>query len=226
MSPLMLERYAFFVLVAAAVMGILGFLWLVTRAFRQRALWGFGVLLMPPVGFLFLYRHFGKAAAPTILMVLAAITGATPYAVSYYERHFVPPKPYEQIVDGELRITLTGMQNFDYSTLRSHPDLVVLQMANADVGDATLSYLAGMDRLRALDINDSEITDEGLRSLATLPRLQELNLARTHISDDGFRTHLGSKESLLKLNVTGTDIKGKTLRDWKKAKPDMRDYVN
>jgi Leucine Rich repeat len=222
----MLERYAFFVLVAAAAMAVIGFLWLVVRAFRQRVLWGLGVLFIPPLGFLFLYRHFNKAAAPTILMVLAAIVGATPYGVSYYERHFVPPKPYEQIVDGELRITLTGLPNFDYSTLTSHPDLVVLQMANGDVGDATLAYLAGMDRLRKLDISDSEITDEGLRTLAALPQLQELHLARTHISDDGFRTHLGSKESLLKLNVTGTEIKGKTMRDWKKAKPDLREYVD
>ena len=207
-------------------MALIAFLWVVVRAFRQRALRGFGVMFVPPIWFAFLYRHFNKAAAPTILLVLAAITGATPYAVSYYERHFVPPKAYEQIIDGERRITLTGMENFDYSTLRSTPDIVVLQMANPEVGDATLSFLVGMDRLRKLDVSDSEITDEGLRILAGLPQLQELHLARTHVTDEGFREHLAGKESLLKLNVTGTQIKGKTLRDWKKAKPDQREYVD
>jgi hypothetical protein len=51
-------------------------------------------------------------------------------------------------------------------------------------------------------------------------------LARTHITDEGFKAHLASKESLLKLDLTGTEIKGKTKRDWKNAKPDQREYVD
>jgi hypothetical protein len=221
----MLEHYAFYVLVAAAAIGAIGFFWLVARAFAQRFLWGLGVLFIPPVGIFFLIRHFQKAKGPTALILLAAVTAAAPYGLSYYERHFVPLKPFEQVVDGELRITLTGLKDFDYSTLQTQRDIVVLQMANADVDDRTLGYLVGMDRLRSLDVSGSQISDEGLRILASLPQLQELHLARTHISDDGFREQLGTKESLLKLDLTGTEVKGKTKRDWKKAKPE-REYVD
>lgn len=222
----MLETYAFYVLVAAAAIGAFGFFWLVVRAFHTRVWWGLGVLFIPPLGLWFLARHFRKAVGPAVLLILAAITAAAPYGVSYYERHFVPAKPFEQVVQGESRLTLTGLKNFDYSTLQSKPGLVVLQMANPDVDDRTLAFLVGMDQLRTLDVSNSQITDEGLRTIARLPQLQELYLARTHITDDGFKEHLASKESLLKLDLTGTEIKSKTKRDWKKAKADQREYVD
>lgn len=221
----MLEQYGFFMLVAAGVLGVIGWIWLVVRAFRQRLRWGLSVLFIPPVAILFVGLYYRKTIGPLILLLVALLLGATPYGLSYYERHFVPLKPFEQVVDGERRITLTGLQNFDYATLKESPDIVVLQMANPDVNDATLEYLQGMSRLRKLDVADSQITDHGLRLLITLPRLEELYLGRTKITDAGFQEHLSPKESLMKLDLTGTQVKGKTKRDWKKAKPD-REYVD
>jgi hypothetical protein len=151
---------------------------------------------------------------------------AAPYAASYYERNFVPLAEYEQVVDGERRVTLTGIPNFDYAAYRWRPDLGVVQMANPDVNDATLEHLAALPRLRYLDVSDTRITDAGLAKIAALPALVELRLARTAITDAGFQEHLAKRESLLKLDLTGTEVKGKTKRDWKAAKPDAREYVD
>jgi RNA polymerase sigma factor (sigma-70 family) len=134
------------------------------------------------------------------------------------ERH------HEQIVDGELRITLTGLKHFDYGSLRERREVVVLQMANEDVDDQTLEHLKGMDQLRKLNLSDTRITDKGLALVAELPRLQELYLARTKITDEGFQKHLAPKETLLKLDLTGTRVKTKTKRAWKKLKPLEREY--
>jgi hypothetical protein len=222
----MLEEYALYVIALGALLGVLGFVWLIVRAFRQRVLWGIGLILFPPLGLVFIWRHFGKAVGPVLMLVLAGVVAVAPYAVSFYERHFVPLQPYEQLVDGELRITLTGLKDFDYATLRQKPQAVVLQMANPDVDDRTLENLKGMDRLGELDLSGTQITDEGLAIVAALPQLKKLRIARTKITDEGFRKHLFSKESLVHLDLTSTEVKGKTKREWKKQKPDEREYVD
>jgi hypothetical protein len=222
----MLERYAFYLLILGSLVACIGWLWLIVAAFKVRWLWGLAVLFFPPSALLFVLRHFSSAKRPLFALVLAGLIFATPYALSYYDRNFGKLTPYEQVVAGELRITLTDVPAFDYSTLQSRPDVVVLQMANADVTDQTLDYLSGMRHLRNLDLNGTHITDDGLRRLADLPRLQELRLARTQITDAGFRQYLAPKESLLRVDLTGTAVTGKTKREWKKAKPAEREYVD
>jgi hypothetical protein len=223
----MLETYGFFAIVAGLVLLAIGHTWLVVRAYRRTS---FGrallLFLFPPAALVFIPRHFSAVRGPTLLLLAAVVLIATPYAASYYERHFVPLEPFEQIVDGELRITLTGLTDYDYAKLGSRRDVAVLQMANADVDDRTLEHLRGLDRLRNLDLGDTKITDAGLRTVAALPALAELRLNRTAITDEGFKQHLAAKESLLKLDLTGTAVTGKTKRDWKKQKPDVREYVD
>ncbi len=102
----MLERYAFYIVAAAAALAVICFLWLVRRAFRLGWLWGFGVLFVPPLGILFALRYKRAAVGPVMLFLLAAITAAAPYGVSYYERHFAPQEPFEQSVNNEVRLTL------------------------------------------------------------------------------------------------------------------------
>jgi hypothetical protein len=184
------------------------------------------VLVFPPSAPLFVPKHYLSARRPLLVLLIAGLIFATPYGLGYCERRFGNLSPYEQIVNGEVRITLTDVPAFDYSSLQSRPDVVVLQMANHDVTDQTLNYLLGMDQLRNLDINGTQVTDEGLKCLANLPRLQELRLARTRITNDGFVKYLAGKESLLRLDLTGTAVKGKTKRDWKKARPAEREYVD
>src|SRR5436190_5994671 len=114
----MLEKYALYVLALGALLGVVAHVWLIVRAFRHRKLWGWSVLLLPPAGLLFILFHFRKAVGPVCLFVLAGVIVGAPYSVSYYERNFIPLAPYEQVIDGERRITLTGLTGFDYATLK------------------------------------------------------------------------------------------------------------
>lgn len=124
--------------------------------------------------------------------------------------------PLETMVAGERHITLTGWDRHDYSILLRKPDVVVLQLANADVTDETLKLLAGMSQLKELDLNHTAVTDAGLELLAKLPKLESLRLKNTKITDAGFRTHLLEKASLVYLDLTGTEVASKTVREWKK----------
>lgn len=99
---------------------------------------------------------------------------------------------------------------------------MVLQMANSDVNDETLRYLAGLKQLRELDLNNTQVTDAGLKELAELPKLRDLRLARTKITDDGFRQYLLGKESLMNLDLTGTSVASKTVREWKSANSERK----
>jgi hypothetical protein len=132
--------------------------------------------------------------------------------------------PRERIVDGEQHITLTGWDRgtADYVVLKSRPEVIVLQMANPDVTDQTLEYLAGARRLRELDLNDTQVTDHGLSALAALPALEILRLKGTKISDEGFRKTLVSKESLRQLDVRNTAVSAKSAKLWREARQGRR----
>jgi hypothetical protein len=202
-----------------------GWLALLITAFRTRWYWGLGCLLLPPVALVFIAKHFRRSAPSLVVIGLGVLAGVAPYGINLYQRHFVDLGPREKRVDGELHITLKGWDRSDYSILRQRPGVVVLQMGNADVDDRVLENLRGMDQLRELDLNDTQITDAGLAVLASLPRLEELRLARTKITDEGFRQQLAGKESLKKIDLTGTAVKSKTKRDWEKARPG-REYLD
>lgn len=185
----------------------------------------------------FAIRH--RARCPISLFVLGFILAGGAYAANLYGQAFLDLGPRERIVDGERHLTLTGWDpslswwdrwrsgkdRLDYSLIRDRPNLVVLQMANEDVNDGALANLLGQDHLRELDLNGAHITDEGLPFLSQLPELQELRLARTAITDEGFKKYLADKKSLMKLDLTGTAVKGKTKRDWKKEQ-EGRQYLD
>ena len=222
----MLESYAFYVILAGLAIGAIGWVWLTFRAFHVRSGWGWALVLFPPAAIVFVAQHFFAARAPARLLLTAAMVVALPFALSYYERHFLPLEPFEQLVDGQLRITLTGLEKFDYAKLRQKPTVVVLQMANSDVTDQTLEHLRGLERLSELDLNGTQVTDQGLATVAALPKLTTLRLARTPITDEGFRQHLMPKDSLKKLDLTGVEVKSKTKREWKNLQSEVREYVD
>jgi hypothetical protein len=207
------------------VLAIIAWLWMVVAGFHVRFLWGLALLLLPPLVLIFPLAHWSRGKKPAFVLLLAWVVTAVPYGINWYQEHYASLGPREKMVDGERHITLTGWDGTDYSILRQKPDTVVLQMANPDVNDATLDNLRDMTKLRELDLNGTQVTDEGLKRLAALPGLQELRLARTRITDAGFHEYLAPKESLRKLDLTGTEVKGKTKREWKKAQPG-RDYVD
>ena len=218
----MLEQYALYLFGAGILLAVLGYVWLIVRAYRVRRAWGRAVLFFPPSSLFFVFQHRREAGGPLAVLLLGALVGAAPVGVNLYQWHFRNLGEREKIVDGELHLTLTGWDRKDYSILQAKPQTAVLQMANADVNDQVLEYLKGMDQLRELDLNDTAVTDEGLRVLAGLPRLQQLRLRKTKITDAGFREVLFAKESLLDLDLTGTSVASKTIREWKKAHPDRK----
>jgi hypothetical protein len=220
-----MELVGFYLLLAGIALALIGYLWLLISAFRVSWKWGLALLFFPPAAILFILVHFRPAIAPLVLFALAGLLFASPYAINYYFQHHRSFGPRESIVDGERHVTLTGWDQTDYSLIEAYPDIVVLQMANADVTDDTLEHLRGLKHLRELDLSDTKITDRGLKTLAELPQLRELRLARTAITDEGFREFAAAHESLQKVDLTGTPVKGKTKRQWKQARPG-REYVD
>jgi hypothetical protein len=204
-----------------AAVAAAAWIWLIVRAFRQQWKWGAGIVVLPPTGLVFAARHPRKGAVPLLLVVLSLLVAATPAVYTKY----VPllRNPRDVIVEGERHVTLTGSDRKADSGFEIKPDTTVLQMANSpDVTDQTLESLRGLKLLKELDLNDTPITDAGLMILRDLPALERLRLARTKVTDKGFREALFDKDSLMQLDLQGTQVSRETMRAWRDAKPGRR----
>ena len=211
-----MEGRAFYMQLGGLAVAAMGWIWLLVRAFRQHRRWGLASLVLPPVGFVFAGRHPRKGAAPLILFLLSILVAAMPALYTL----FVPLDlgPLENIVDGQRHLTLTGWDRKDYSILKLKPDVVVLQMANPDVTDKSLESLQEMQKLQELDLSGTQVTDAGLKILKDLPALSKLRLARTKITDQGFHNTLFAKDSLMQLDLSGTQVGRETVQAWRNAK--------
>ncbi len=115
----------------------------------------------------------------------------------------------------------------DYSILQIRTDTAVLEIANANVTDATLELLLPFKKLKELTLNDSAVTDAGLSTLRQLPALQRLRLARTKITSEGLTEFLATPpEGLIEIDVSGNSIPTSILRKWKNQDSEHRRYVN
>lgn len=222
--PQLSEQTGFLILVAGLACAILGYLWLVVRAFRTHAGWGLAALLLPPVGgAAFALSHARRVAGPIALLIAGILITASPIAIN----RFMPVKKEEikNVTAGETDLTITGMAGYDYATLRDKTDLTVLQMANPDVTDAHVENLRGLGKLKRLDLSDTAVTDAAIPVLAALPALEDVKLARTKVSDAGVKRLLAEAKRLRAIDVRGTEVKSATLRDWKNADKDHRAYL-
>lgn len=221
----MFERYGAWVLALGALTIVAAWIWLTIRAFREKFWWGLATLLFAPVGLLFACFHWKRASHPAFLFVIGFVAVAGTYTVSRVLANNVDLGKWEQRVDGQIHLTLTGWDRKDYSFLRTRRDIVVLQMANPDVTDDTVALLEGSKMLKELDLNDTAITDKSLPILATIPNLRTLRLRGTKISDKAFREYLLGRESLSELDLRETEVASKTAREWKKSAPESRSYL-
>lgn len=222
------ESLGVYFLGAGVLISAVGMLWLVVRGFRQHIGWGLAILLLIPLGALaFAVVHFRKAWLPAILVLLGAFCIATAFLAPALHMQLYGLGAWERIVEGEVHLTLTKWDSpsSDYAKLEKRDDIVVLQMANADVTDDTLLYLRNLSKLRELDLNNTQITDDGLKHLKNLSSLEELRLRKTKITDAGFREHLMPLKSLKNLDVRETGVTGKILREWKKADKENRKHL-
>ncbi len=220
-----IEQIAAPILLAGLAIFLLGYLWLIIRGFQHNAVWGFALILPPwlPQSLVFAARHPQPTRAPFLVMFIGMALLATTSVLNFAGRYLTDRSPYEQIVDGERHLTLNGWDRTDYDvTIRTRPDVVVLQMANPDVTDETLKSLVGLKKLKELDLNQTAITDAGLATLATLPELQRLRLSQTRITDEGFRNTLMPLKQLAELDLRGTTVSSSTVREWKADRPDRK----
>jgi hypothetical protein len=209
-----------YVFLGGLAIAAVGFLALLVVAFRYLWTWGLSSLIFPPVAFVFAAKHPRRSAIP--LAVIAMGLAAAVFPPLYTRFMPIDLGPRERVVEGETHVTLTGWDRKDYSFLGRKPEIVVLQMANPDVTDATLDYLKEMKRLRELDLNDTGVTDAGLAVLAGLPALESLRLRNTRVSDKGFSDSLARHEGLRQLDLRGTGVSRELVQAWKDAKPGRR----
>lgn len=157
---------------------------------------------------------------PALLVSVGIICLTLPAAITRLAP--VDLGPHDVKVEGERHLTLTRWDQKDYSVLARIPDAVVLQMANDDVTDATLKYVAEIKSLRELDVAGSKVTDAGLKDLAGLTKLQKLTLSRTAITDAGLKPLLDQLPDLNQLDVRETGVTPAVLRPWLKEKEGRR----
>ncbi len=211
-----------------ALLMVIAHLWLVVRAFGVSTVWGLVTLLIPGVSILFFLFHFRCAIAPFLLGLFGAVLCGGPVVYSIIN----PPKIQDTIAvqqktvtdqatgekSVEEAVTLTGAKREEYAKLKTSKNWSVIQWANKDVTDKDTEMLHGMENVRELDLSDTDITDEALHVLEDMPKLAVLKLARTKITEAAFNEHIKPIESLMELDVRGTKIPGKLIRDWKAAK--------
>jgi hypothetical protein len=183
-----------------------------------------GLLWLWTLAIIALLKGWKRARWPIGLLLLGLVLGSLPLLWTTFGSEVVDLGPRERIVEGEQHITLTGWDHpaADYALLKQRPGAAVLQMANPDVTDEVVASLAGMEKLRELDLSGSAITDAALPTLAALPALARLRIGQTAVTEAGFRAHLLGKESLDQIEVRGTAIEPATIAEWKEMKPGRR----
>jgi N-acyl-D-amino-acid deacylase len=104
----------------------------------------------------------------------------------------------------QLRVAHTLVE-----TVTELPDVEVLSFAGCSIRDESIARIAGLKRLRDLDLSYTDITDAGVGRLGVLTDLQRLDLTATEIGDEGLK-HLAGLTRLqhLRLNYGRFTDKG------------------
>lgn len=195
------ELFPFVLLILGMILASTGYVFLLSRVFAQSQGWGHLTFFFPPAALCSVFLFWRKALAPFVIVLVGAAVTSSPFVLKHY---FIDFGPREKMVEGELHLTLTGWDQKDYSLLEARPRAVVLQMANSDVTDETLTYLKGMTRLRELDLNNTQITGVGLQSLQG-SKLEILRLRKTPITDESLK-HLQAIPTIQQLDLSETRI--------------------
>ncbi|MFN9717618.1 MAG: hypothetical protein ACK58L_02925 [Planctomycetota bacterium] len=224
----MLEVVGLWLVLIGSVLVLFGLLWLVRVAWKTHKVLGIVTLLTIPIGPLMLgLCKLRSARAPLSVVLVGLIVGAVPYWYGGLHDRLFGRSEQVRVIEGDVHLILTGADHDNYDQLKTATDVVVLEMANADVTDATLELLLPMTRLRELTLDDTQVTDTGLAVLRKLPALETLRLARTKVTKEGVEQFLSDPPPrLINLNVKGNSIPTAILRKWKNAEPETRKYLN
>jgi hypothetical protein len=104
-------------------------------------------------------------------------------------------------------------------TLAEFKNLETLEMWFATITDDDLAQLAGMTKLKELNLEQcSGITNAGMANLLKIPSIQILNLKQTKI-DDAALEELAKMPNLVDLNIANTAVTDAGVEKFKAAKP-------
>ena len=183
----------------------IGFFWLIVRLFRRGQ------------------PFFRRIARPSLCIAVGLLMAAAPPIIG----KLVPINlgPLDKLVEGERHLTLSGWDRTDYGILRQKNDAVLLQIANADVTDATIDLIADYKKLRELDVSHSQVTDQGLEKIARLATLEVLYLNNTQVTAAGVEEHLTEHPTLKVIWLRGTGITNESAEKVKAGKPGRRVHV-
>jgi len=163
-------------------------------------------------------RAMRQLLQPLLLVTAGLVIGAVPFVYQHAYLAIVGLGERERVIGGERVLNLTGWDRQGYDILKQKTDVVILEMGNEDVTDATVTILGDLPKLKELTLNDSSITDASLAKLAALPRLESLRIARTRVTAEGVRAFLAAPPPRLRqIDVSGNDIPTSILRQWKNA---------
>ncbi len=87
----------------------------------------------------------------------------------------------------------------------AHGNIVAIDVAGTEFGDAELRHLEPLDTLRELHLAATRVTDAGMAHVAQLENLQRLYLAKCDVSDAGL-AHVAKLKQLRAINLYGTKL--------------------
>jgi hypothetical protein len=154
------------------------------------------------------WYHFGL-----IGMLVAMTLACVPLMWLVYERHEVGKRAAAIAALRKLgaRLDFDSSQPSRPNWLRallsdqSTGEVVEVLFDRGNVTDADLVHVAGMTKIKRLDIHGSKVTDVGMGQLATLRNLETLDLHGTQVTNAGL-THLTGLRKLKRLYLYDTQI--------------------
>lgn len=207
----------------------IGGLWLLVLAFQKSVLWGL-LGFIPGVLFLFALLNLKKAWLPLVTVLVGLGISASGFVYNLVVKP--PPDTTIKVEEktnekGEVEERLTGTGS-DLAQVReklaASKNYRVIQVANLGLTDADLAAVEGMTKLTAIDLNDNPVTDATLERLSKLPNLTRIYIARTKVTPDGVKKHILDRpdSKVTEIDVTGLNVPGKAVRDWKSANKDRK----
>ena len=128
------------------------------------------------------------------------------------ERPVIASRDWPLILDALAQASAPGlhaagqMTNAMLANLRGVEHLVRLDMSGSkNVTDEGVGAIAGLSRLRHLDLSGTAITDRALEVLRTLPALESLALSGTHVTDAGMH-YLRDCDKLRSVSLAWTSV--------------------
>ena len=101
------------------------------------------------------------------------------------------------------------------------PQLVWLDLSNADVSEAQLAALAGLRKLQRLNLSRTRANDATVRRLIGLPFLETLNLYGTAVTDSALGA-LGRMPSLNSVYLSETAVTQQAIAQFSASHPQVR----